>query len=74
MAKVVTLVGLLIALLLVAAGLVHLLLEHRRRVFRKRRKLRHGIKAARWKVLSDLAAARKVRRITFRKDEPGADA
>jgi hypothetical protein len=70
MVKVVTLAGLLAALFLVAAGLVHLVLEHRCKAWRRERKLRHGIKAARWKVLSDLMAARKTRRITYRADEP----
>ena len=70
MVKVVTLAGLLAALFLVLAGLVHLVLERRRKAWRRERKLRHGIKAARWKVLSDLMAARKTRRITYRADEP----
>jgi ABC-type phosphate/phosphonate transport system permease subunit len=69
MSNAATLLGGLVALPLAAAATIHLVFEHRRKQARKRRKLRHGIKAARWKVLSDLIASRKIRRLTYQSQE-----
>ncbi len=73
MSKLAELFVILVALPLVLALAIHLFLDRRRKQHFRQRKLRHGIKAARWKVLTNILAARRIRRLTYRPEDEGRD-